>query len=262
MKRHLALVFAAFLLIACGDEKKEKETESTETEMAALAFETSRHEMTSEPCEKDKCTRVTIEVPNATGEPAIADSINNGIFKVVRSIVYFGEKPTDTKSYNEMMVSFIQSYDEMKRKFPDEAIAWEAKIKGSVDYETDSLINVKINNYMFVGGAHGYEGDRSLFFDPETGKTLQTEDLFTDIPGLTALAETKFRDKYKIAKGKPINSTGLFFPDEAFILPSNIFFKEDGILLFYNSAEIGSFADGQKELLIPYSEAAPYLKRK
>ena len=52
------------------------------------------------------------------------------------------------------------------------------------------------------------------------------------------------------------------FLDDVFVLPQNIFFKENGILLYYNAYEAAAYAEQQKEVLIPYSEADAFLKMK
>ena len=49
------------------------------------------------------------------------------------------------------------------------------------------------------------------------------------------------------------------FEDEKFQLPQNIFFTDKGLLLYYNSYEIASYADGPKELLFSYKEVNDYL---
>ena len=263
MKYYLPVLLAATLLAGCKNEPKEtpepKDTVAA-TAPAALAFSSKQYTKKSTlPC-KEICTYVTINVPMAEGAGAASDSINNNIFKVVRSIVYFGEKPSDGKSYEEVMTSFIKSYDDLKKKFPNDAMAWEAKIKGTIDYQSDSLLNIKLNNYMFTGGAHGYEGDRSLLFNPATGKMLKRSDIFKDEKGFTALAEKKFRAKYKIPAGKSINATGLFFDGDKFSLPNEIFFRENGVLLLYNTSEVAATAEGRKELLMPYAEIKPFMK--
>ena len=52
------------------------------------------------------------------------------------------------------------------------------------------------------------------------------------------------------------------FEDDVFQLPQTYFFTDKGLLLYYNVYEIASYADGPKELLIPYTEAVPYLTAK
>lgn len=263
MKYFTSLLIALFLLIACKKDKEETTiTTATETPVA-LAFEPKEYNKKTTLPGKEPRTYVDISVPEATGGgPAASDTINNKIFRTVRSIVYFGEKPTDAKSYEELMNSFIQSYEELAKKFPDDAMSWEAKIKATVDYKTDSLINIKLNNYMFTGGAHGYSGDRSLLFNAKTGRSLEYKDIFKDEQAFTNFAEKKIRAKYKIPEGKNINATGLMFENDKFALPQNIFFKENGILLYYNAYEVAAYAEQQKEIMIPYSEADAFLKLK
>lgn len=71
-----------------------------------------------------------------------------------------------------------------------------------------------------------------------------------------------FKQKFNISEQKSINSTGLLFEDDKFVLPNAIFFKEKGLLLYYSTYEISSYAEGIKELLLPYSDVEPYLIRK
>ena len=264
MKYCLTLILSVLLLNSCKKDKEETTTEYTTTieKPAVLTFTDKIYSKKTTLAGPEPRTYVDINVPDASGIPVAGDSINNKIFRTVRSIVYFGEKPTDATSYQELMTSFIESYDELAKKFPKDAMAWEAKIKGTVDYKTDSIVGIKLNNYMFTGGAHGYAGDRSLLFNAKTGRSLEYSDIFKDEKAFTAFAEKKFRAKYKIPAGKSINSTGLMFEENKFVLPQNIFFKENGLLLYYNAYEVAAYAEQQKEVLIPYSEADAFLKMK
>lgn len=258
MTRYISLLFVAVLLTACGKEKKE----TTEPETPALAFKTETYtKKTSLPC-KDHCAIVNIEIPIAEGIPVASDSINKTVFNTIRKIIFFGEKPYTATTYEDLNKSFIGSYEELKKQFPEDAIGWEGKVKGTIDYQTDKVLNIKLNHYTYTGGAHGYEGNTSLLFNPETGKALKYSDIFKDEAAFKAFAEKKFRAKFKVPEGKGINSTGFMFEDEVFALPLNIFFKENGLLLYYNSYEIASYAEQQKELLLPYSEIEQFLKIK
>ena len=263
MTRYFCLLICAVTLWGCKEEKEQPEPQATAPAKPELIFKSESYEKkTSLPC-KDGCTKVNMTLPVAENMPVVADSINNKIFNTVRGIVYFGEKPTNGKNYEEIMASFIGAYDKMKKDFPkDPMVPWEAKINAEVAYKSDSIINIKINHYTFTGGAHGYAGDRSLLFNARTGRSLTYGDIFKDEKGFTVLAEKKFREKFKIVSGKSINSTGLMFENDKFILPQNIFFTKDGLLLYYNAYEIASYAEQQKELLLPYSEVEQFLKMK
>lgn len=261
MKR---IIIAAALLATLASCKKEKhentddiqtDTTATTPTAAVLSFDNKVYEKTST-LGKAPHTHVSITVPEAVG--AGADSINNRIFRSVREIVHFGEKPADAKSYEEVMASFVGAYEELVKKYPDEDVPWDAKVEGSVSYKNDSIVNIKLTHYTFAGGAHGYGADTSLLFDAKTGHSLTADNFIKDKKGFTALAEKKFRVKYKIT-GANINSTGLFFLNDKFSLPNNIFFTDKGLLLQYNTDEVAAHAEGTKDVLITYGEAKPFI---
>lgn len=254
MKRILLFVAISLTFASCKNDK----TQDTETE--TLAFKTRTYEKkTTLPCKAALCAEVNISVPEASNVPVVADSINKKIFNTVRGIVYFGEKPSNGKTYEEVMTAFINSYDQMKEEYTDERPGWEAKIDAKVDYTSENILNIKLENYTFTGGAHGYQGLRSLIFDKKTGKSLERNDILKDTVNFKIMAEKKFREKYKVPAGKPINSTGLMFIKDVFELPQTFFFTNKGLLLYYNTYEIASYVDGPKDFLIPYNELEKYL---
>lgn len=258
MKGYLYMFLAMAVLASCQKEKEKVEESPGEPNITS--YEPKLYTKKSSTCKKE-CTHVRIETLEAKGgSNAVADSINTELFRAARSIVYFGEKPTNAKDYEELTGLFVKAYDDLAKKYPEEAdIPWDAKIITTVVYQDYHLINIKVNSYMFTGGAHGYEADRSIFIEIPTGKKLKRSDIFKDEAGLTAYAETKFREQYKIPTGKPLNSTGLMFEKNMFRLPQNIFFDQTGINLIYNPLEIGSFADGRKEVHLTFKEVEKFM---
>lgn len=247
MKQYTLLAIIMLLLTSCNKE---------------LSFENKVFKKESDlPCKSD-CPEITIEVPVAKNIAVVADSINKKVFSVVKEIIYFEEHTSEVKDYDALAESFITSYEEMHKKFPEETFGWEGKIKGNVDYESEKIINIKIDHYTYTGGAHGYQGFRSLLFNPDTGKTIFNKDLFLNEQEFKAFAEKEFRNKYQIPEKSNINATGLMFENDKFQLPQNIFFTDGGLLLYYNSYEAASYADGPKELLFSYDKVNRYLKIK
>lgn len=245
MKQYTFLVFLFLIFISCNKE---------------LSFKNETFKKKSTlPCKTD-CPQITIDIPVAKNIPVVADSINKKILNVLKEIVYFGEKPSEVKDYNSLAASFITSYEEMHKKFPGETFGWEAKIKGNVEYQSDQILNIKLDHYTFTGGAHGYQGFRSLLFNPKTGKIIFNDQLFKNEKEFKAFAEKEFRNKYKIPAKANINVTGLMFEKDTFQLPQNIFYTDEGLLLYYNSYEAASYADGPKEILFPYDKISKYLK--
>lgn len=248
MKQIFPLLLVLFVAVGCTKDKLEF-TEQVYEQKSTL------------PCQEN-CPTVTVKIPVAKNGKVVSDSINKRIFGVLRDIIYFGEEPYAATDYKQLLDSFIQSYDDMKTKFPKETIGWEAKVEGAVVYKSDSVINIKLTHYSYTGGAHGYSGERSLIFNAKTGKIIPNDQLFNDINGFKAFAEKKFREKYQIPENVSINATGLMFEEDVFALPGNIFYTDKGLLLYYNVYEVASYADREKELLLPYNEIEKYLKIK
>jgi len=244
MKHLLTIAITLLFLTSCKNE---------------LTFEEQSFSKKSDlPCKED-CPRVNVKIPFAKNVPIVSDSINKKIFSVMKEIIYVGEKPYTSTDYEGLLASFIKSYEEMQKQDPRDKFGWEAEIEGKVIYDTDSILDIELKHYTFTGGAHGYSGKRSLIFNPETGKIIPDDKLFINSNVFRVFAEKKFRESYKIPANAPINATGLMFEDEQFHLPQTYFFTDKGFLLYYNVYEIASYADGPKELLIPYSEMKPYL---
>ena len=247
MKRFLILFGLVFLLSSCKNE---------------LTFSDKTYEKkTTLPC-KQGCPEVVVKIPFAENVPIVADSINKKIFSVVREIIYFGEKKSIAINYDGVLTAFIKSYEDLQKENPTDVFGWEAKVEGKVKYQTDSILNIELKHYSFTGGAHGYQGVRSLIFNPNTGKTIENKELFSDLNGFKKFVEKQFRIKFKIPENKSINATGFMFEDEKFQLPMTYLFVENGILLYYNTYECASYAQGPQELLFTFQELKPYLRVK
>lgn len=247
MKHSVIFAILALLFISCSNE---------------LTFEDRYFEKkTTLPC-NENCPQITVKIPFAKDVPVVADSINKKIFSVLKGIIYFGEKPYSSTDYKGLLDSFIGSYETVQKDFPEDTFGWEGKIEGRVIYQSDSILNIEINHYTFTGGAHGYQGLRSLIFNPDTGKSIPNDQLFKDKSAFKAFAEKKFRTKYNIPENKSINATGFQFEDDKFQLPLNIFYTDKGLLLHYNQYEAASYADGPKDLFLTFNEVNNYLIRK
>jgi hypothetical protein len=224
-----------------------------------LAFENKSFEKKTSLACKENCPHIKIIISIAKDIPIVADSINKKVFSVLKELVFFGEKPYPSTDYNGLLNSFIESYEQLRKDYPKDIFGWEAEIEGSVNYQSDSILNLQIKHYTYTGGAHGYKGLRSLLFNPKTGKSIPNNQLFKDENAFKALVEKKFRTKYNMPENKSINATGFLFEGDKFSLPLNIFYTDKGLLFYYNPYEASSYVDGPKELLLSYNEINDYL---
>lgn len=244
MKRSLSSIFLILLVLGCETDSK-------------LTFENLQLENTK--C--DNCPEINIEVPQALDETKIARTINNSISEELIFTLKFEDK-VEVSTVEDAMKSFTKSYQELQQKFEDEAVGWEAEIRGKMVYESPSLISLVLNSYTFTGGAHGYGSTSFLNFDKLKGIELGNYEMFADLEGFSAFAEERFRNEQDVPKGENINVTGFMFSSDTFHLAQNLGFTEKGIQLIYNQYEVASYADGPIELTIPFEQANQFLKEK
>ncbi|WP_318310733.1 DUF3298 and DUF4163 domain-containing protein [Flagellimonas crocea] len=243
MKKFLAPILILCILLGCQTESK-------------LTFEPTR--MLGEDCKG--CPKIEINFPNALDDSGVSEAINRSVREEIISILSFTEDE-NIDNVNKALQSFTSSYKELKTKFPDE-VQWEAKIDGEVVYEDENIITLVLNSYSFTGGAHGYASTSFLNFDKAESRELDNRELFKDLDGFEDFAETLFRNQEKIPREANINDTGFMFEGDAFHLPNNLGYTQDGLQLIYNQYEVASYADGPIVLTMPYAEVNPYLKRK
>ncbi len=247
MKKTISLLILAFLAISCS-------------KTTALEYSEKHFENILDPNCGELCTQAKLDIVYFEEGSSVADSINNKTFALFRDIICFGEDPCQATTYDQLLASFIGTYKELEKELDQEMIGWEASGTSEVHYQDDKIINIKVEYYIFTGGAHGYSGLNSFIFDLETGKTLALEDFITDIDKFTKLAERKFREKFKITPDTNINATGFMFENEYFELPENILFSKDGITLYYNTYDIAPYVDGPQELDLSYADLKELLK--
>ena len=243
MKNIFRLILLLLIAISCEEEQK-------------LTFEMVERSNQSCP----DCPNIEIAIPRALDDMAVAQAINTALEEEVISLLSFDDGG-DIQNVDDAIASFTQGYQELKSKFPDETVGWEADIKGEVLFEDENILTLDIISYTFTGGAHGYSATTILNFDKRKGVELENWELFKDLEGFEKYAETKFRIQEKIPQDANINATGFMFERDNFHLPDNLGYTPEGIQLIYNQYEVASYAEGPIKLLLPYAEINHYLRR-
>lgn len=244
MKRIFVLI--VFLILGASCSK---------TEPLQLSLK-SYYKKTAMPCESHQCTEAKLLVPVVEkGNEAVATRINEVIFNEIAGLISFEEQPAaQMLDYDDVLNSFIQSYEEVKRDFPQEGAPWVADVEGAVVFESSKLLSLGISYYTFTGGAHGFKGVQVVHFNPENGSVYQLKDLIVDWESFSNLVENRVRAKWGVPEESPINSRGLMFEDDTFSLPETLYIYKDSVVAYYNVYEIASYADGPTEVVIPMEE--------
>lgn len=238
-KKLLILICFSTLLLSCS----KKETWQIETKSYQLK--------TSLPCDENDCTYVDLNIPTIISTDANLKKINNSVFKNVKNQIEVDCDSIKILDYLDLAHSFINSYDEIKRAFPNEPLPWEASVDGTFEIFNSKSINIVLNYYTFTGGAHGNEGVISLFYNLENGKSITQKDLFLDYEGFKKIAERDFRTSVNLSPIDDINKNGNLFKNKQFSLPQNIIITQNEIILHYNKYEIAPYSSGTTILKFP-----------
>lgn len=204
------------------------------------------------------CPVVLVSVPEMLGNSKLSTSVNTALREEIIDLLDYDEEREAT-NIPQAIRAFQDGFLKMQEEFPEELTGWEASVEALITYEDPDIISLKMDSYIFTGGAHGYPATVYLNFDKKTGRELDADALIKDLEAFEAFAEKSFRQQYDIPGDAPINSTGFMFEDNTFRLPRNIGLTAQGMVLHYNPYEAASYADGALILEFPLEEIRPYL---
>jgi ribosomal protein S19 len=229
---------------------------------APLVFSSESFTADSLPvCQNIRCPNITIHYCNVIGEGRIADKINSVIKTYITEALVIGDDHIpNLRSISEAASNFIKTYTRHSAEFPNMAAEYFVEIDVSDSYISEEIISLKLQQYQYTGGAHGYEKISFKNMDPKTGLEISSVDLFKNSNELILLVENKFREIHNIPSEGSINATGYWFDNDAFYLPETIGFTKNTMLLIFNQYEIASYADGALEVEISKEEIKEYLK--
>ncbi len=136
---------------------------------------------------------------------------------------------------------------------------WEEN-KILVMHENEKLISMAYYNFMESGGAaHGNFSTTVASFNKQTGKQILLTDVLNTqgINLLPSILEQVARIMYNAKNNKPLDQNG--FTEKKIMPTKNMYVTGSGIGFMYAPYEIRSFADGEINLLVPFTALKAYL---
>ena len=248
----LIVLLIALILLACG-KKDKNDTLST---MGSLSYKTVHFEKTAGNCDHpdSSCARISIAYPEIQKAPteAAKEEINRFIQNSVLKSGFSGET---APSVEVLMAEFIDQYKSVDRDFPGYPnYKWVDEKEMKVLYSNADVASFSLAEQAFTGGAHGLSTVLYYNFDLQDGKQLALSNLF--VPGyedeLIHIGEIQFRKVKQLPTGEKLSSAGFWFENDNFKLNDNFAITKAGLAFYYNSYEIGPYAMGPTELLLPY----------
>ncbi|WP_373552756.1 DUF3298 and DUF4163 domain-containing protein [Haliscomenobacter sp.] len=167
-------------------------------------------------------------------------------------------------SIEEKAAEFIKMQKDFAKEAPDSPMAnFTAESKYNVLLNDGKYLTLEIEGYTYTGGAHGSPTAAVATFDVLSGKMLNLDDLVKDKKALEALAEASFRaeraDIFEPTDGmEPFN----FDENFPFALPQNYGLVSDGLYCHYLAYEVGPYAIGNTQFVIPFEKLGAIAKIK
>lgn len=134
----------------------------------------------------------------------------------------------------------------------------------SLVYNDRNLVSIAriVQSYM-GGSSHELDNTFAINFDLRDGVAVTYNELFQDPKSkeLLSLVQSLLMQYFGVENAEMLGSQGLFVYEVGeLFLPANFFFGEEGLILHYNSYEIGIYALGSIDLEVPYDALKPFLK--
>ncbi|MBI1224870.1 MAG: DUF4163 domain-containing protein [Bacteroidetes bacterium] len=261
MKNHLyplviVVLFLGVLLQACKNEKPTPPP-------APLTVETLKIERKNGPdCDNPdtlifNCAEVKFSYPNLKDGPdSLRQAVDDWAKEFMTGWVGMSEEPDNFPPLDEAINNFFNMHQEQVKEMPDAPAYYIAETVDTVLLNDGKYLTLKLDGYSYMGGAHPNASSAVTTFEVATAKKISLDQLVTNLDSLKVIAEKKFRSVRKDifepgADGEP----GFEFDDVfEFKLADNIGLVKDGIYFIYVPYEVGPWAIGATEFVLPYSE--------
>lgn len=189
----------------------------------------------------------TINYPHFTTTcyPAAAQSINK----------YYAFQSKKTELYCRTVL-YEQAVERaryvQKNQFPFHSFEYLSIYQ--ITYNKNCITSLYIDQYSYLGGAHGNTIRESYTWNFHTGNRLNLSDFFPNNPNFT---EDIFQYIDKQIAGQLETSPSSYFDDYAALVRGNFningfYLKPDGIVIYYQQYDIAPYARGIPEFFIPY----------
>lgn len=186
------------------------------------------------------CSSIHLELLKLkTNRPEIDTKINK---RLLKGALYVGEE------------SEIQGYLNSLKDMVAEFGFMETETFVGVTTNDSDILCVYISSWEYSGGAHPNGSLEYLNFDLKTGAELKLKDVLKAnfLKDFSGYAEQKLYKEYE-------EEDDWFFEKGEFPLTENFAITPGGLLFYFNSYEIASYAAGRQELFFTYKELEKYI---
>jgi len=266
MRNAILTSFVVLMLASVFSCKNETKTPETTPVVGQLQYE----KKAGTDCDKPdtlryNCLTIDLAWPNVeSGSDALKKSVsdwaNNYLIAILSSSSM--DAPAPATTVEAAATAFIEAHKAFSIDAPDSPMGqWTAESKDTTLLNDGKYLSLEINGYTYAGGAHGSPTAAVATFDALTGKQLTWADLVNDQSALQVLAEKVFRTT-RMDIFAPEDGSEPFEFDETFqfALPQNYGLVAGGIYCHYLAYEVGPYAIGNTQFVIPFESLGSNFK--
>jgi hypothetical protein len=197
---------------------------------------------------------------SSKGTDAGLEAINKEILAKLIGMIE-GDKATTPE---QVMETFEKDFLEAMQEETEMIGGWSLKFEAAIKYADEDLISLDILESTFTGGAHPLSNITYLVFSLKTGKPIELAAIVpeTKRTDLTRIAEPHFRQTREMKPDESYPEAGFTFDNDTFTLNRNFLVSPSGLAFCFNQYEIGPYALGVTELVIPWSDLKPLVDPK
>lgn len=210
--------------------------------------------------------RSSLLFPQVRGTSGAASAVNAALRRIADGREEGEEAP------RKEVPTLVQLENSVLAPMPDADQRAEMEISYSSSETYDDLFRIQLNaagllcirhfHTEYTGGAHGNHWASHVTLDLSTGRQVTLEELLTPEPKaqLTRLAEAALREFYGLKPGEALNSDNGPLFENKFELNDNWFLTPGGLGFCFIPYEIGPYAAGFIEPVIPWEQLKPLIR--
>ncbi len=207
-----------------------------------------------------KNRQLYIDLPeNASAQRAINDTIIKWQYGILPR--FAGAKPAkpDFERYGRFFIDSSKAEAEKLEETQGTFMNYGINSSAGVVFNESNIICTELYNYMYVGGSQPGKFILYSCFNTQTGKLITLDDMFKGDykKALTKQADKVLRIRFDIKK-KNLKKSG--FTTKKIALNDNYYLTPQGIIFFYNEADVARYDIGAFPIFISYESIRSYIR--
>lgn len=149
-----------------------------------------------------------------------------------------------------------QYIEDVKAEFHSDEVTevYYDHLTGRAEYGMENIINYRLKEEVFTGGAHPCTITTILRFNAMTGEFIALDNIFLNQERLKELLLARLMENQQVKTLDELRKKG-FLEMTDFFVSSNFALREDSIEFHYNEYDIAPYAYGASTICLSYEEA-------